>query len=183
MTQVSPSDSARSGRENARGGRALRFKAAAFALIGLGNTGVDYGVFLLARALLDRSAAALAMFGVFATSCRCGSADALLLIAANIMSWAVAVTSSYILNSSITFAAESGRRLGWRAYGAFVAAGVAGLITNTATLVFAAQILALPVWLAKAAAVLAGFVVNFSLSHFIVFRVRGVPPNAPGTAG
>jgi putative flippase GtrA len=39
-------------------------------------------------------------------------------------------------------------------------------------LVFAAQVLALPVWLAKAAAILASFVVNFSLSHFVVFRVR-----------
>jgi putative flippase GtrA len=30
----------------------------------------------------------------------------------------------------------------------------------------------LPVWLAKAVAILASFVVNFTLSHFVVFRVR-----------
>jgi putative flippase GtrA len=32
--------------------------------------------------------------------------------------------------------------------------------------------LLLPVWAAKAIAVLASFVVNFSLSHFVVFRAR-----------
>jgi len=36
----------------------------------------------------------------------------------------------------------------------------------------AAQVLLLPVWLAKALAVLASFVVNFTLSHFVVFRPR-----------
>ena len=86
------------------------------------------------------------------------------------MSWIVAVTGSYIMNSSITFAAESGRKLRWRDYMTFAISGIAGLIANTATLVFAAQILLLPVWLAKALAILASFVVNFSMSHFVVFR-------------
>jgi putative flippase GtrA len=31
----------------------------------------------------------------------------------------------------------------------------------------------LPVWLAKAVAILASFLVNFALSHFVVFRPRG----------
>ena len=66
-----------------------------------------------------------------------------LLIAANMTSWIVAVSGSYILNSSITFAAESGRKLRWRHYLAFLVAGIVGLIANTATLVFAAQILLL----------------------------------------
>jgi putative flippase GtrA len=39
-------------------------------------------------------------------------------------------------------------------------------------LIVAAEVLLLPVWLAKAVAILASFVVNFSLSHFVVFRVR-----------
>jgi putative flippase GtrA len=43
-------------------------------------------------------------------------------------------------------------------------------------LVFAAQVLLLPVWVAKAIAVLASFVVNFSMSHFVVFRVRHKKP-------
>jgi putative flippase GtrA len=77
------------------------------------------------------------------------------------------------MNSFITFAAESGRKLRWRAYGAFVASGVVGVIANTATLVIAAQFL--PVWAAKGLAILVSFAVNFSLSHFVVFR--------PGAAG
>ncbi len=38
-------------------------------------------------------------------------------------SWLVAVSGSYVMNSYVTFAAESGRRLRWRAYGTFVASG------------------------------------------------------------
>ena len=58
------------------------------------------------------------------------------------------------------------------AYLMFIVAGIVGLIANTATLVFAAQVWLLPVYVAKAIAILASFVVNFSLSHFVVFRVR-----------
>ena len=53
--------------------------------------------------------------------------------------------------------------------------GIAGLTVNTATLVITAQILLLPVWIAKGIAIMASFVVNFSLSHFVVFRVRAEP--------
>jgi putative flippase GtrA len=153
--------------------RAVSLKALSFGVIGVINTAVDYGVFLLARAAFERSATALAVFAWVAQSCRCGSPETTLLIAANITSWLVAVTGSYIMNSSITFAAESGRQLRWRAYATFVISGIAGLIANTATLVFAAQVLLLPIWLAKAVAILASFIVNFSLSHFVVFRSRG----------
>ena len=90
-------------------------------------------------------------------------------------SWLVAVSGSYVLNSTITFAAESGRTLRWRDYTVFVVTSIAGLIANTATLVAAAQLLLLPVWLAKLIAILASFVVNFSLSHFVVFRARPQP--------
>jgi putative flippase GtrA len=93
-------------------------------------------------------------------------------VVANLISWSVAVTGSYVMNSSITFAAESGRQLRLRAYLTFVASGIAGLLVNTATLLFAAEILLLPVWLAKAVAILASFLVNFSMSHFVVFRPR-----------
>jgi putative flippase GtrA len=92
------------------------------------------------------------------------------LIPANVLAWAVAVTGSYVMNSFITFAAESGRQLRWRAYGAFVASGIAGVIANTATLVIASWWLPVPV--AKVIAILASFVINFSLSHFVVFRHR-----------
>jgi putative flippase GtrA len=168
-------DSARPGLADAPRRRPLHRKAVTFALIGLVNTAVDYGVFLLARAAFERSAAALLLFNVLAENCRCGGGTTVLLVAANITSWIVAVSGSYIMNSSITFAAESGKKLRWNDYATFVASGVAGLVANTATLLVAAQILSLPVWLAKAAAVLASFVVNFALSHFVVFRVRGEP--------
>ena len=153
--------------------RALSTKAFSFAVIGLLNTAVDYVVFLGARALYMHIPVALSAFASLAAICRCGAPETVLLIAANVTSWLVAVSGSYVLNSTITFAHESGRVLRWRDYSVFVVTGIAGLIANTATLVVAAQVLLLPVWLAKALAVLASFVVNFALSHFVVFRPRG----------
>jgi putative flippase GtrA len=177
MTSTSCIDSARNWLRNATGsyglrGRGLSVKALTFAMVGVVNTLVDYGVFLLARAVLSGSQSGVAAAGSLSDFCQCGSATTATLVVANIISWSVAVTGSYILNSSITFAAESGRKLHWRAYLKFVLSGIAGLVTNTATLLFAAQILLLPVWLAKAAAILTSFIVNFSLSHFVVFRSR-----------
>ena len=153
--------------------RGISVKAMSFAMIGVVNTLVDFSVFLLARAALNHSAAALAALAALGGLCRCGTAMTLTLVVANVISWSVAVSGSYVMNSSITFAAESGRRLHWRAYLTFVASGIIGLLANTATLLFAAEILLLPIWLAKAVAILASFLVNFSLSHFVVFRVRG----------
>ncbi len=158
--------------------RALSLKALSFGLVGLVNSAVDYGVFLLARSAFNQSAAALAAFASASVACQCGNEATILLIAANTVSWFVAVTGSYVMNSSITFAAESGRKLRWGAYFAFVGSGVAGWLANTATLLVVAEVLLLPVWLAKIIAILASFIVNFSLSHFVVFRVRkDVEPN------
>jgi putative flippase GtrA len=151
---------------------AISLKAISFALIGVVNTAVDYSAFLLARAALKRIPAGLALFTALSGQCACSSPETLLLIAANMTSWLVAATGSYILNSSITFAAESGRKLSRRAYATFLVSGIVGLIVNTTTLVFAAQVLLLPILIAKAVAILASFIVNFSLSHFFVFRVR-----------
>ena len=47
----------------------------------------------------------------------------------------MAVTNSYVLNSMITFAAESGRRLSFKAYVTFAATQVGGLVANTITVV------------------------------------------------
>ncbi len=161
--------------------RALSLKAISFALIGVINVLVDFCVFFSARALLGHSAGATALFDEVAAGCGCAEPSTVVLIAANVISWSVAVTSSYVMNSSITFAAESGRRLRLRSYAMFVAAGAAGWFVNTSALVFAAQMLLLPLWAAKAVAVLAGFFVNFSLSHFVVFRPRRPPAvDAPG---
>ena len=97
-----------------------------------------------------------------------------MLIAANTMSWIVAVSCSYVMNSHITFAAESGRQLRWKSYATFVASGVIGAVVSTTVLVIMAKFL--PVLAAKGAAILAAFVVNFSMSHFVVFRVRRPAP-------
>jgi putative flippase GtrA len=177
MTRFPRPDSARARRVTGWHNRALSLKAISFALVGAVNTLVDYSVFLIARSALNRSLEAMAAFDSLADFCHCGSPTTLSLIAANLMSWVVAVSSSYIMNSSITFAAESGRKLRWRDYAAFVASGILGWLANTAMLIFAAQVLVLPVWLSKAIAILASFLVNFSLSHFVVFRVR------PGSTG
>ena len=180
MKGGSPFDRARAQLMERWRSRALSLKAASFALVGVVNTVIDYSVFLLARAALSRSESALAAFGSLARSCDCADAATILLIAANTLSWIVAVSGSYVMNSSFTFARESGRRLRWRAYLAFVISGVAGWLANTATLVVAAEVLLLPIWLAKAIAILASFTVNFSLSHFVVFRVRDPQGRAPG---
>ena len=134
------------------GGRVFVGQAARFAVIGVLNTSVDFGVFLLALAFLTSS-----------------------LVAANVLSWTVAVTGSYVMNSFITFAAESGRRLRFRAYAGFIGSGLAGLIANTATLLVAAELLLLPVVLAKVLAIGVSFLVNFSLARFVVFRPRHSP--------
>jgi putative flippase GtrA len=129
------------------GDRVFVGQAARFAAIGVLNTSVDFGVFLLALAFLTSS-----------------------LVAANVLSWTVAVTGSYVMNSFITFAAESGRRLRFRAYAGFIGSGLAGLVANTATLLVAAELLLLPVVLAKVLAIGVSFLVNFSLARFVVFR-------------
>jgi putative flippase GtrA len=125
-------------------------KAGSFAAIGVVNTLVDFGVF----------AVAVEMFG-------------LPLVAANMLSWSVAVSGSYVLNSYTTFAAESGRALNLRAYGTFVASGIVGLVANTAALVLASYVM--PVLLAKIIAIGVSFLVNFTLSHIVVF---GTAPRA-----
>jgi len=129
--------------------RALSLKAVSFAFVGVINTAIDASVFFTALAFLTTS-----------------------LVVANLLAWLVAVSCSYVMNSFVTFAAESGGRLGWRYYASFVASGVAGWAANTAVLVLAADYLHVPVWGAKALAILVSFAVNFSLSHFVVFRPR-----------
>ena len=136
---------------------ALLRKAATFALVGFVNSGIDFAVFWIGAQ----------KFG-------------LPLIVANMVSWTIAVTGSYVMNTMFTFAAESGRKLGWRAYATFLASGVVGLIANTATLLIVANHVA-PLLLTdrtpqlaagKICSIGASFVVNFSLSHFVVFRRR-----------
>ena len=129
--------------------RAVSFKVVVYALVGVVNNAVDFSVFLAAHALLG-----------------------LPLVAANAFSWIVSISGSYMLNSTITFATETGRKLRWSAYFTFVASGIVGWLIDTAALLVAVEVLLLPVWLAKLLAIMAGFIVNFSMSNFVVFRVR-----------
>lgn len=127
--------------------RAVALKAASFALVGLVNLLVDFGVFSLGYFYLGFS-----------------------IILANVIAWGIAVSNSYVMNSLTTFAAESGRQLRLRDYATFALSQVGGLITNTATVFVGSYVM--PVLMAKALAIGAGFLVNFSLSHFIVFGGR-----------
>jgi len=127
--------------------RAIALKAISFAIVGLINTVVDFSIFWVTVTHLHWP-----------------------LVPANVLAWFVAVTFSYVMNSFTTFAPESGRTLRWRDYAAFVASGVAGMIASTTTL-FALSYF-LPLLIAKAISILVSFAVNFSLSHFVVFRHR-----------
>jgi putative flippase GtrA len=127
--------------------RAIILKALSFAVVGMINFAVDFTVFSFAFYVLSWP-----------------------IITSNIVSWAIAVSGSYIMNSLFTFAAESGRRLRLKDYASFVASQTGGLVANTAT-VFALSYF-MPVLLGKALAIGASFAVNFSLSHWLVFRRR-----------
>ena len=125
----------------------MRLKIFNFALIGVGNTAVDFGVFTLAYQLLE-----------------------LPIITSNVIAWLVAVSGSYILNTFITFHAETGRVLRRKDYISFVASGVLGMIATTAALVLLS--LYIHVMVAKLTSILVGFVVNFTMSNLVVFRAR-----------
>ena len=148
-------------------------KAVSFGLIGVINTAVDYSVFVVGVKLLENTAvdqsvliAGLKLPGK--------------LVLANVLSWSVAISCSYALNSFFTFAAESGRKLTWRRYATFAASGIVGLIANTTTVVVADALLhplllGASVYVAKLLSIGVSFVVNFSMSHFVVFRPRTRP--------
>lgn len=129
--------------------RAIALKALSFAFVGVINTVIDFSVFWTAATYLQWP-----------------------LVPSNVMAWIVAVSFSYAMNSFTTFGPESGGVLRWRDYGTFIASGVAGMVASTATLFFLSYVL--PVLWAKVLSILVSFVVNFSLSHFVVFKTR--PP-------
>jgi putative flippase GtrA len=127
--------------------RAVALKAISFALVGVINTLIDFSVFWIAANFLHWP-----------------------LVPANVVAWLTAVSFSYGMNTFTTFGPESGRTLRWRDYATFAASGVAGMIGSTATLV--ALSFVMPVLIAKLLSILVSFVINFSLSHFVVFRAR-----------
>lgn len=127
------------------GSSATRLKIASFALIGIGNTLVDLGVFTVAYKLFE-----------------------LPIVAANVIAWLVAVSGSYIMNTFITFHAETGRVLRFKHYASFIASGALGMIATTTALVVLS--LYVHVMAAKLASILVGFAVNFTMSNLVVFR-------------
>lgn len=151
--------------------RAVLLKAVSFGLVGVVNAAVDFGVFFLALDGLSQLPKVVELASALSQKCNCLNTETWIIVPANVIAWLVAVSGSYVMNSYTTFAAESGRKLTWRAYATFVASGIAGVIANTTTVLIAVQMLA--TWIAKLIAILVGFVVNFSLSHFVVFRTRG----------
>ncbi|MGH6727733.1 MAG: GtrA family protein [Pseudolabrys sp.] len=127
--------------------RAVALKAATFALVGLVNTAIDFGVFWTTARVLGWP-----------------------LVPANVLAWLVAVSFSYMMNSMVTFGPESGRVLRWRDYATFAASGVAGMVSSTATLFALSYVM--PLVAAKLLSIAVSFAVNFSLSHFVVFKAR-----------
>jgi putative flippase GtrA len=127
--------------------RTVALKAISFAVVGLVNTAVDATIFFLLLAYVTPS-----------------------LAIANITAWFIANTGSYVMNSFTTFSAETGGRLNLRHYAGFVGSGMVAVTASTITVVLAAKFM--PVWAAKAVAILVSFAVNFSITHFVVFRTK-----------
>ncbi len=125
----------------------MALKAVSFALVGLVNTAVDAAVFFLLLAYVTPS-----------------------LVVANVTAWFIANTGSYVMNSFTTFSAETGGRLRLKHYAGFVGSGIVAVTASTITVLIAAKFM--PVWAAKGIAILVSFAVNFSITHFVVFRAR-----------
>jgi putative flippase GtrA len=130
--------------------RAVALKAMSFAVVGLINTAVDAAIFFLLLGFVTSS-----------------------LVIANVTAWFVANIGSYVMNTFTTFSAETGGKLRLRHYAGFVGSGIVAVIASTITVVVAARFVGLPVWTAKAIAILVSFAVNFSITHFVVFRTKG----------
>ena len=134
--------------------RPMAAKMASFATIGIGNTLLDFSIFTFAYKVL-----------------------ALPLVPSNVLAWLIAVSGSYVMNSLITFHAESGRSLNRKGYVTFVASGILGVIAATTALVGLSHFM--PVIAAKLGSILVGFVVNFTMAHFVVFRPKAPDQTLP----
>ena len=127
--------------------RGVALKAISFGLVGLINTAVDATIFFTLLAFVTSS-----------------------LAIANVTAWFIANTGSYVMNSFTTFSAETGGRLRLKHYAGFVGSGIVAVTASTITVVIAAKFM--PIWAAKGIAILVSFAVNFSITHFVVFRAR-----------
>jgi len=118
--------------------RPIVLKMLSFGVIGLGNTVIDFGVFAFAYKVLE-----------------------LPLVASNVLARLVAVSRSYVMNTTVTFRADPGRDL-------------RGRITCASSYPASQEWPQLlpPSWCCRTFSILAGFAVNFAMSHFIAFHPR-----------
>jgi putative flippase GtrA len=129
--------------------RTLVVKLLSFASIGVLNTAIDLLVFTAAYKIL-----------------------ALPLIASNVLAWLAAVSASYAMNTKLTFGRETGGVFRIEDFLRFVGSGFLGVIVTTTTLVIFSHYTTIVG--AKLLSVMGGFAVNFSLTHFVVFRPNRV---------
>ena len=127
--------------------RAVTLKAMSFAMVGAINTVVDAVVFFLLLGYATNS-----------------------LVIANVGAWLTAITGSFVMNSLTTFSAETGGRPRLKHFPGFMMSGIVAVTASTITVVLAAKFV--PVWAAKGIAILVSFAVNFSITHFVVFRTK-----------
>lgn len=153
--------------------RAIALKAISFAMVGVVNATVNYIVFWLVLTTFESAPSLARGIEAAAAVCGCASNESAKVIAANTIAWVVAVSNSYVMNTYFTFAAESGRKLSWRAFFTFAASGILGLLADTTALLIASRFF--PIMVAKLISIGAGFVVNFAMSHFVVFRTKREP--------
>ena len=125
----------------------ITLKMISFAMIGVANVLVDFGVFAFAHKLLEMP-----------------------LVPSNVVAWLVAVSGSYVMNTMITFRNESGRIIRREDYLKFVASGILGVSAATTTLVVLSYYV--EVFVAKLVSMLVSFAANFTMAHFVVFRPK-----------
>ena len=118
-----------------------------YALVGIGNTVTDFGVF----ALLFYAVHVLPLW-------------------ANAIAFLVAVSQSYLLNSFWTFKV---RKVTWRRYFSFVAISLGGLGISTLSIFFLGGFVS-PL-IAKLLAAIAVLVWGYGLSRVFVFKIRQYP--------
>ena len=89
--------------------RAIGLKAVSFAMVGLVNSAIDFCIFWTSVTYLGWP-----------------------LVPANILSWAMAVSCSFVMNIFISLGPESGHTLRLRDYVTFSASGIAGCVPRHA---------------------------------------------------
>ena len=126
--------------------RTLLVKIFSFASVGMVNIVVDVSTFAFAFYLLHLS-----------------------VVLSNIVAWLTAVTNSYIMNSKVTFRHETAGVLTIGRFLRFALSGIVGVVVATTVLVLLSAYTNVPT--AKLISIMVAFGVNFSISHFIIFRV------------